>query len=344
MRVARLLALCPDRRPRPRRARVGPGDHRHHRRHRHRQRRRRARRDRHHAQRQPRHDHDVHDRRRRRLHGAVPRARHLCRRSRDAGLQEMGAQRHRAGSEPTGPRRCAARSRYARGDHHRGRDRAAAANGVVGGRRGGRGEGDSRAAAELAQLRVAGVPRARRHAWTGRREPLRCEHVQPARRVELQRARPSGQHQRLADRRHRQQRVHVQHRHHHAVGGVGARVQGADRRVLGRVRPRRRRGVGVDQVGQQRVPRHGVRVLPRREVRRAQLLRRQVAHACAQAAPGSQPVRRRHRRARSSATARSSSSTTRACARRAAWRSSTPCRPPRRGSATSRNYRDRTAT
>ena len=46
-----------------------------------------------------------------------------------------------------------------------------------------------------------------------------------------------------------------------AVGRVGARVQGADRRVLGRVRPRRRRGVGVDQVGQQRVPRHGVRVL-----------------------------------------------------------------------------------
>ena len=65
----------------------------------------------------------------------------------------------------------------------------------------------------------------------------------------------------LARRRHRQQRVHVQHRHHLALGGVGARVQGADGRLLRRVRPRRRRGVGVDQVGQQQLPRHGFEYL-----------------------------------------------------------------------------------
>ena len=67
------------------------------------------------------------------------------------------------------------------------------------------------------------------HAGPGGREPLRRQHLQPARRVELQRARPAGQHQRLARRRHRQQRVHVQHRHRRALGRVGARVQGADR-------------------------------------------------------------------------------------------------------------------
>ena len=58
------------------------------------------------------------------------------------------------------------------------------------------------------------------------------------------------------DRRHRQQRVHLQHRHRRAVGRIGARVQGAERRLLGRVRPRRRRRLGLDQVGQQRVARH----------------------------------------------------------------------------------------
>ena len=105
-----------------------------------------------------------------------------------------------------------------------------------------------RTAAQRPQLRDARLPDARRHARAGRREPLGREHLQPARRVELQRARPSGQHQRVADRRHRQQRVHVQHRDRRAVGRAGARVQGADRRLLRRVRARRRRRLGLDQV------------------------------------------------------------------------------------------------
>ncbi len=57
------------------------------------------------------------------------------------------------------------------------------------------------------------------------------------------------------------------------VGRVGPRVQGADRHLLGRVRPRRRRRLRVDEVGEQRVPRHRLRVPPQREVRRPELLR-----------------------------------------------------------------------
>ena len=49
----------------------------------------------------------------------------------------------------------------------------------------------------------------------------------------------------LADRRHRQQRVHVQHLHRHALGRAGARIQGPHRRVLGGVRAWRRRRLGV---------------------------------------------------------------------------------------------------
>lgn len=43
------------------------------------------------------------------------------------------------------------------------------------------------------------------HAGAGEREPVRREHIQPARRVQLQRARASGELERLARRRHRQQ-------------------------------------------------------------------------------------------------------------------------------------------
>ena len=105
----------------------------------------------------------------------------------------------------------------------------------------------------------------------------------------------------LADRRHRQQRVLVQHRHHRAVGRAGPRVQGADRRLLRRVRPWRRRRLGLDQVGHERVPRHRVRVPARRRVRRPQLLRpqdrrRRQPRRRSEAAAQSQPVRRRRRR------------------------------------------------
>ena len=174
---------------------------------------------------------------------------------------------------------------------------------------------------ERAQLRDAGVPRARRDARAGGREPVGREHLQPARGVELQRARPAGERQRLAHRRHRQQRVHLQHGHRRAVGRVGARVQGPERRVLGRVRPGRGRRLGVDQVGQQRVARDGVRLHPERRLRRAQLLRaasERRRQRAAEAAARSTPVRRQPSGARSSfpasttaPTARSSSPTTR---------------------------------
>ncbi len=145
----------------------------------------------------------------------------------------------------------------------------------IGSRHRHRGTGDQGIAAQRPELRDAGVSDAWRDARSGRREPLGREHVQPARRVELQRPRAPGERQRLAHRRHRQQRVLVQHRHHRAVGRAGARVQGADRRLLRRVRPWRRRRLGLDQVGHERLPWHRVRVHARRRLRRAQLLRSQ---------------------------------------------------------------------
>ena len=92
--------------------------------------------------------------------------------------------------------------------------------------------------------------------------------------------------------------VLVQHRHHLAVGRAGAGVQGPDRRLLRRVRPWRRRRLRVDQVRDELVPWHGVRVPARRRVRRPQLLRpqdrrRRRARRRSQAAARSQPVRRR---------------------------------------------------
>ncbi len=123
----------------------------------------------------------------------------------------------------------AARGGRHRRNDHRCRRSAAAADGLVRGRDGHRGAGDQGAAAERPQLRHPGLPDAGHHPRTGQREPVGGEHVQPAGRLELQRARPPGQRQRLADRRHRQQRVHLQHGDHRAVGRAGPRVQGADR-------------------------------------------------------------------------------------------------------------------
>ena len=189
-----------------------------------------------------------------------------------------------------------------RGDHDGHRSGTAAPDRFVGGRHGHRRPGVQDLPLNSAELRDAGLPDARRHARTGGREPLGRQHLQPSRRVELQRARPSGQRQRLAHRRHRQQRVHVQHGHRRALGRAGARVQGADRRLLGRVRPRRRRRLGVDQVGHQRAARHRVRVLPRRRVRCAELLRAARSRADgagrrSKAAAQPASVRRRRRRA-----------------------------------------------
>ena len=75
------------------------------------------------------------------------------------------------------------------GDDDGRRQRAGRANRFLGGRHGHRGDGDQGAAAERPELRHAGVSGARHHAGTGGREPLGREHVQPARRLQLQCAR-----------------------------------------------------------------------------------------------------------------------------------------------------------
>ena len=138
---------------------------------------------------------------------------HLRGRGRAHRLQEVRPPGHHGPGQRPRPRRRQPRGRPADRSDHGHRGGAAGQDRIVRGRHGHRGEGHPRAAAERPQLRLAGLPRARRDAGPAGREPLRRQHVQPARRVQLQRPRPAGQHQRLARRRHRQQRVHVQHRH-----------------------------------------------------------------------------------------------------------------------------------
>ena len=106
------------------------------------------------------------------------------------GIQEVGAPRHRA----AGQRAASAstrRSRWARSRRPRRSvaERAARANRLVGGRHRHRGAGDQGTAAQRPQLRHARLPGAGHHAGPGGREPLRREHLQSARRLELQRAR-----------------------------------------------------------------------------------------------------------------------------------------------------------
>ena len=224
---------------------------------------------------QPEHDDSTHHRCGRRLHRAVPGAGHLRGIGRTAGIQVVDSPRDRAAGERSAQNRRQARSGHGDGIHDGHGGVAARANRLVRGRDRDRREGDQGIAAERTQLRGARLPGAGDHAGAGGREPLGRQHLQPARRVELQRARQPGQLQRLAHRRDRQQRVHVQHRHRRALGRAGARVQGAVGSLLRRVRTRRRRGLGVDQVGHQQASRHGLRVPAQRRVRRAQLLRPQ---------------------------------------------------------------------
>ena len=279
-----------------------PSHHRHPRRHRPRPERHRPRRNRDDSRGQPGDRQQLRDRRDRQLHRAVPHARNLRGRGERAGLPALAPGRRDPAGQPARARGRDARSRRYRGDHDGHGRSAAAEDRFVRGRDGHRRAGDQGAAAERPQLRDAGLPDAGHHAWAGQREPVGRQHLQSPRRLELQRARPPGQRQRLADRRDRQQRVHVQHRDHRALGRAGARVQGAVGGLLGGVRPRRRRGLGCDQVGQQPAARHGVRVPARRRLRRAQLLRAQGVAGGRQPGEGSEaaaespPVRSRGRR------------------------------------------------
>ena len=103
--------------------------------------------------------------------------------------------------------------------------------------------------------------------------------------------------QQQPDRRHGQQRALHRDDRRAAVGGRDRRGEGADQHVHRRNRPyRRRRGEHPDQVGHQRLPRLGLRLLPQREVRRLRLLRpaRPAQAAAAPAAVGRQPRRPHH--------------------------------------------------
>ena len=171
---------------------------------------------------QPEHDHDARDRRERRLYRAVPGARDLRGAGGAPGIQDLDPSRHHpAGHRPRARRRGAGSGHDQRG-HHGGRECPGRAHRFLGSRHGHRGDGDQGTAAERPELRHARVPGTGDHAGPGGREPLRREHLQPARRRQLQCARVAGELQRVDDRRHRQQRVHVQHLHRHAIGRAGA--------------------------------------------------------------------------------------------------------------------------
>ena len=107
--------------------------------------------------------------------------------------------------------------------------------------------------------------------------------------------------------------------------GRGEGVPGQLELVLGRVRPRRRRGdQRRDQVRHQRAPRVGVRVLPRQGAEREQ--RDQRAERPAEVALSLQPVRRHARRPDPARTGISSSSTTTASATPSRTSCSSTCR------------------
>ena len=141
-------------------------------------------------------DLELRDRRHRQLHGVLSGAGHLCGRSQRPGLQEVDSRRHHPAGQPAGARRHHAGSGTHRGDDDGGVVGAARARRLLGGRHGHRRAGDQGVAAERPQFRDAGLSVAGHHAWPGGREPVGREHVQPARRVELQRARTSGERQR----------------------------------------------------------------------------------------------------------------------------------------------------
>ncbi len=119
-----------------------------------------------------------------------------------------------------------------------------------------------------------------------------------------------------------------------SVGGRDSGVQGRHQPVLGGIRALAgRRGQRVHEVGHQRDPRHGVRLLPKRRHRRERLLLE--ARALAEAPERSEPVRRQRGRPARRRTRRSSSSTTRARASPAASRASPACRRPTSAPASS---------
>ena len=227
-----------------------------------------------------RHPHGHHrGRRPLRVSGAA--ARTLHGEGRAVGLCDRGGVRHRDHHRP----RAAARLRAAaadagRDDHGQGR-RAGRRHDAGGDRRRRHAAADRDAAAQLAQLPLAGAARA---GHDGRRDAIVLRDGQRRRIDDLQRHRQRR-------RRHDQQLGRGRRAASGSAGGRRRRVQGDQRRVEGRVRPRhRRRRPGGHQVGHQPAARHGVRVLPQQVAQRPRRVR------SGQAGVQAQSVRRQRRR------------------------------------------------
>ena len=93
---------------------------------------------------------------------------------------------------------------------------------------------------------------------------------------------------------------HLQHRHRGTVNRTGARVQGAHRRLLGRVRSRRRCRLCFDQVRHQHAAWHGIRVLEGPGLRCPELLPPQDRRRAGPQSPVQQTSIRSCRRGRAS--------------------------------------------
>ena len=143
--------------------------------------------------------------------------------------------------------------------------------------------------------KIVDLPLNGRSFISARRPGARRGRAAAARGAAAAHQRRTAAHQRVPVRRHlgvaaraRPGRVLPQRRRHPGV-------QDREQQPAGRVRPlQRRRRQPDDQVGEQRVSRNAVRVLPSRGAERAQLLR---VGQCGQAAVSPQPVRRRAGRA-----------------------------------------------
>ena len=138
---------------------------------------------------------------------------------------------------------------------------------------------DARSGAEERGHRAAAACRPPLHRPGAAHPGRHREHrrPQPARTGLARRQRQLARDEQLPARRLRQQPEHAEHAVAFGAGGVAVagyarRVQGHHQRLLGRVRPcRRRRDQRVDQVGHQSIPRVGLDLQPQRVARREPL-------------------------------------------------------------------------
>ena len=139
------------------------------------------------------------------------------------------------------------------------------------GRHGHREQAHRGAAAERPQLSAAGRAGAQRELRIPQRRPGRLAAGRHPRRPEHLGRRPAHPLQPLHAGRRREHRPELQHLRGAAVDRRAAGIQGSDRRLSGRVRPRRHADQCLDQAGHERVSRHAVLVPPQREAGRQEL-------------------------------------------------------------------------